>query len=42
MIKMLKKLHHPPQFFEKGMQAQALIHLRRGNTEIFAQIETVG
>ena len=23
---MLKKLHHPPRFFEKGMQTQALIH----------------
>ena len=24
---MLKKLDHPPHFFEKGMQAQALIYL---------------
>ena len=27
LLKMLKKLDHPPHFFEKGMQAQALIYL---------------
>ena len=27
---MLNKLDHPPHFFEKGMQAQALIYLSRG------------
>ena len=29
---MLKKLDHPPHFFDKGMQAQALIYLRTPKT----------
>ena len=35
---MLKKLDHPPHFFEKGMQAQALIYLRPLLTNYCSQI----